>query len=363
MPVNMNITIFGLGDLPIRENSMENLYLPVPRLSIKVIDDLSELEELQKILDSLEHRSTYNRAPSLERYWLVAFARVYGPSRKLAITVVLKNDNPQLVMPLQLRDEATLEFLCDETADYNDFFYDNLDGTLLKYALEYWRTKGINKIKLERLHPGSKTVELIDEISKDQNWDVAIDDCDSFAIVNVESNKDVQEWNGVHRNAIKRYIRKEKALQTIAHIKYSFVNTASQLLETFPSIQRMHINRWEEKGIYSKYHDPRRQEFILAVCQDALHADELFLPIMEIDGQLAAFIIGFRSGDTIYDWNTAFSVDYFKWSPGALLLLHVLSNHINFKISTYNLMRGLERYKFTWTNVVEKSSSVSIKFR
>ncbi|RPJ78303.1 MAG: GNAT family N-acetyltransferase [Alphaproteobacteria bacterium] len=339
--------------------------MPSSRLSIRIINTLEEFETFQEILRHFENTlaPTPIVAPSLERYWLLAFARVYGPSRKLAITIVFDDNFPQLILPLQLKDDASLEFLCDETADYNDFFYGDMNGTLIKYALDYWKINGVKKIRLDRLHPNSRTIELLYEISKGENWDVTVDDCDSFAIVNVESNKEIQEWSGIQKNAIKRYLRKQNALKKIADVKFSFVNTKSQLIEIFPLIQRMHINRWDIKGIYSKYTDPRRQEFILNVCQDALNENGLFLPIMQINGKLVSFIIGFRSGNTIYDWNTAFSVEYFKWSPGALLLLYVLSNYDTFSFTKYNLMRGLESYKLIWTNTVEKSLTVTIRFR
>ena len=86
-------------------------------------------------------------------------------------------------------------------------------------------------------------------------------------------------------------------------------------------------SRWKNIGIISKYSDLRRETFILDVCETAIKEKTLFFPIMKINGVLAAYIIGFHYDNTIFDWNTSFSMDFRKWSPGALLLLNVLSNY------------------------------------
>src|SRR5688572_28301121 len=110
--------------------------MPGSGLSVKIINTLEEFETFQEILYHFEYTATSRPiiAPSLERYWLLTFARVYGPHRRLALTVVFEENIPRLVLPLQFKDDTSLEFLCDETADYNDFFYDNVDTTHIKFA-------------------------------------------------------------------------------------------------------------------------------------------------------------------------------------------------------------------------------------
>lgn len=331
-------------------------------LSLRVYKNI-DAEILAPIFDSLDidlmsHSKVV--APSLQKYWLLAFIRHYGSSRDLAITVVFENDSPKLLMPLQKKGEFCLEFLCDETADYNDFLFSNLNIDVLYFAISYWIKQGINTFVLNQLPPLSKTIDLLAEVSAKLGLEMTVADYDKLSVIVTQQNVDVQKWEGVKSHQINRYKRKLNTLNKISHVHFSYIETKSQLAKEFPAIRNVHISRWEAKGESSKYSDQRRESFILDVCENAINKNSLVFPLLKINGVLASYIIGFRIGDTIFDWNTGFSVDFFKWSPGALLLLHVLSNSQNLGFSKYNLMKGLEKHKFIWTDKVEKNLTVTI---
>jgi len=330
--------------------------------SIEIIengDNIGELINIFNVSDKVKSASNI-LAPSLHKYWLMSFIKSYGADRNWAVMTVFKNGIPRLIMPIQKKDDGCLEFLCDETSDYNDFLFDDADIDIFQYGLEYWISRGISKIKLNRIPPDSITSQLLVHISRVKGWTISIDTCDTIPIIIAQPDRDIQEWIGVKSNHIKRYKRKLRALSRIAKISYAFIETKSQLVDEFPAIRKLHIARWETIGIHSKYSDQRRESFILSVCEEALQEQSLFFPMMKINDILASYIIGFRGGDTIFDWNTSFSVDYGKWSPGALLLLYVLSNPTIYGFNRYNLMKGTEKHKFNWTDKCETNLSVTI---
>ena len=205
------------------------------------------------------------------------------------------------------------------------------------------------------------SILLSECIASESNWDMNIGNCDSICVVIPEIDRDIKEWDGVKRHRIKRYQRKLRALHNESDISFIEIKSRSQLVDEFPSVKELHISRWKAKGEKSKYSDPKRLSFIFDVCEKALQENALFFPIMKIDGILASFIIGFKYGDTIFDWNTAFSLEFYEHSPGALLLLHVLSNPGKYGFLKYNLMKGLEPYKFIWTDKVENNLSVNLE--
>lgn len=333
-----------------------------PSLSTKIIDDAENIDILDNSFNKLGDLAVSSTilAPSLRKYWLTSFVRSYGGSRQLAVTVISKNNLPKLIIPLQRKNDVSLEFLCDETSDYNDFFYGEIDAELVKYALLYWRARGIQKIRLNRLPSESKTIDLLRVIGLEMNWEVKIYKCDSLPIVITQPEKELQDWSGVKKHAIKRYKRKQNTLSKMFEVSFAYVETEAQLKGIFPEVQRLHIARWKSNGIRSKYLDPRRESFVIDVCKGAIRDGTLFFPIMKIDGNLASFIIGFKSEDSIFDWNTSFSIDYYRWSPGALLLLHVLSQSKENNCRRYNLMRGIEPHKFLWTDFIDHNLTVEI---
>jgi len=330
--------------------------------TINVINNVSDYQELNGILDKYFdfYSPTSTQAPSLKKFWLQAFFRHYGASRRLAITVVFENNIPKLILPLQIKGNDCLEFLCDETSDYNDFLYYDSDRVTLKYAMKFWASRGIRKFYFHRLPCDSKTIDYLCTIATENGWKISITDCDLIPVVNTETDEPIQSWKGVKSQRIIRYQRKEKALARIYDVSLYLIKDRLQLHSEFPNIKKIHIGRWNSIGINSKYSDTRRERFILDVCEEAIKCNSLFLPIMKINGSLASFIIGFRSGDTIFYWNTSFSNDFYKWSPGALLLLNLLSNSRVYGFTKYNFLRGVEEHKFIWTNTIEKNLSCFI---
>jgi CelD/BcsL family acetyltransferase involved in cellulose biosynthesis len=145
-----------------------------------------------------------------------------------------------------------------------------------------------------------------------------------------------------------------------ANILFSLIETEHELKAALPVIKEMHIRRWQSHNISSKFLDKRRDSFISEVCKEAVEVNSLFLPVMKIDGVIAAYHIGFRGGNTIFEWNTSFALEFSKWSPGALLMLYILSNAKAWGFSKYNLLRGQEQYKFIWTDKTEQTISVTV---
>lgn len=331
--------------------------------SIIVLDKYSDFTKLSEILLEFDTFSspTNIHAPSLKYFWLQAFFRNYGASRNLAITIVLEKNIPKLILPLQVKEGNCLEFLCDETSDYNDFLYFNSDARDLEHALNYWISKGIKNLRLYRLPDDSKTINYLFTLATVKDWKITITDCDSIPVVITQPNSPLQNWKGVKTHRVVRYFRKMKALSNVVDVSFSIVENLTQFNKEFPIIKRIHIERWRSIGIQSKYSDHRRESFIMEVCEQALENNSLFLPIMKINGTLASFIIGFRSGDTVFDWNTSFSNEFQKWSPGALLLLNVLSNSKIYGFNKYNFLKGVEDHKFIWTDIIEKNLSCTLE--
>lgn len=331
------------------------------RISVRILKTVRTSETfLEKFSNQYLLKSLPIPAPSLQPYWLAAFVRNYGANREIVITVVYENGIPKLLMPLQIKKANCLEFVCDETSDYNDFILSEPKIELLRHALKYWNSKGISRYYLKNLHPNSPTLSLLTQVTKEFEWTIDIKQGESVPIIIPQSALPIQKWNGVRHHHVERYIRKLHSLSRSSRVSFQFVETKSQLTKEFSAIKSMHISRWRHNNIVSKYSDRRRALFVLEICEAAIEEDALFLPIMKIDDTLAAFIIGFKYGNTVFDWNTSFSLDFHKWSPGALLLLHVLSNFETLQFSKYNLMKGNEIYKFIWTDKVEHNLNVSI---
>ena len=79
---------------------------------------------------------------------------------------------------------------------------------------------------------------------------------------------------------------------------------------------------------------------------------KVFLSEINIDGNCAAFCEGFRDRKgTLTIVRVATNSDYYKYSPGQILLIDTIEN-IKDSVQYFDLTRGTEEYKFKLGGIV-----------
>jgi len=326
------------------------------KTSIKIITDVSEFLSIINQVDGLFVPSK-TQAPSLNLYWLTAFIRHYGRQRKLVIATILENGKINFLAPFHQQNDTELEILCDETSDYNDVYYSHLSESNLQFILEELFLSGIKSIKFTQLPSDSKTICFLQSISQKINVKIQIQPCNVLPIV-IPINKPVSSWGDVQNSLIRRYERKLHKLQSSEKVQFSTITTKDEFQAEFPNMVKMHIERWKQIGINSKYLDINRQNFTREVCEEAISRKTFLTHLLKIDDTLAAYNIGFLCHGTLFDWNTSFSLQFEKMSPGALLLLYTFMNFNKLGFAKYNFMKGSEPYKFIWTKKTESTVTI-----
>jgi len=76
----------------------------------------------------------------------------------------------------------------------------------------------------------------------------------------------------------------------------------------------------------------------------------LDVAFLKLNGEVAASALDVRSSRTYYWWLTAFSPKYARYSPGKLLLEHLIRNAFETSVQRFDFMLGMEQYKLQWTD-------------
>lgn len=327
-----------------------------------IVHNLNSVEESIKYINECSHLSAPSTilAPSLELYWIIAFLRHYGPFRNLAVTIIDDEDRHKLLAPFQLVDSETINFLCDETSDYNDFLFDKFDKEVLHAAFSFWFSNGIRRIVLSRLPSDSLTVPIVSQLASELGLEVLIELCDPMAVVKPSPKLPAQKWPGVKSAIIKEYQRKLRVLQKESVAEFRIVSSIEELELVLPIMAKFHVDRWLERGIQSKYSGITRQQFTEELAKAALQRRSLVLSLMFIDQKLAAYRMGFLGGGTLFDWYTSFSLEWRQRSPGSLLLLEILSKWETLGFTKFSFLRGDETYKSQWSDKIEHTLTLSI---
>jgi CelD/BcsL family acetyltransferase involved in cellulose biosynthesis len=86
----------------------------------------------------------------------------------------------------------------------------------------------------------------------------------------------------------------------------------------------------------------------------------LYAALMEIGKDAIAFQFGFRCGDSLWDYSTAYNADFSRLSPGTMLVPAILDyGHAN-GYREYDFLRGEEGYKMRWGTGVHQTWRVVI---
>jgi CelD/BcsL family acetyltransferase involved in cellulose biosynthesis len=327
---------------------------------------VSVATSVEEVLSLLEDSagvsaSTTIRAPSLQSYWISAFVRNYGLDRKLAFTLVANNENHRLVAPFQILEPGSLSFVCDETSDYNDLMFHCSGAESVRIAFAHWLSTGIRRFVLTRLPHDATTIAILEAVARDLGLRSSVCVCDYLPVLRTSADLPVELWSGVDISRIHEFQKKLRVLNQKSNVTFHLVETDVELSIMLPQMMQLHVERWHAQGNVSKFLDSRRCNFTHDICKAALHRGELFAALMLIDGVIGSYRLGFRGGDTIFEWNTSFASTFRKWSPGALLLLMILHQAKELGYRKYNLMRGEEPYKYYWTDQREHTITVTLQ--
>jgi CelD/BcsL family acetyltransferase involved in cellulose biosynthesis len=251
-------------------------------------------------------------------------------------------------------------FVCDTAADYNDNLYNQPAVEYLQAATAYWLSAGIRRVVLSKVPSNSITVAFAQQVADKLGLAVSVETCDYIPVRKLISSAPVEEWPGVSRLRVKKYRSSLRRLSKVADVSFRYITSASELSHHLPAMMNLHIERWASLGVESNFLDEKRCLFTRDICNESCRSGSLFVPLLLIDGAVAAYQMCFYSGNTIYDWNASFALKWGKWSPGALLQLQSIAD-ASAKFTKYNFLIGEEPYKYYWANEKEHTVTVTLE--
>lgn len=93
---------------------------------------------------------------------------------------------------------------------------------------------------------------------------------------------------------------------------------------------------------------PGEEDFYRTLFATLGPRQRMYAALLELDGVLAAYEWGFRSGRKILAYNKAYRSEYRKFSPGTMLVPAVLDFGYENGYTEYDFVRGEESYKWRW---------------
>ena len=151
-----------------------------------------------------------------------------------------------------------------------------------------------------------------------------------------------------HRRGISRI--RNRMVREGHDLEIRHLTELPEILQSLPEVERVHQLRDDHVGRVSAMEEPRQREFFRRVVTRLGERGEVCLTTLRLDGALAAYVLTFLDGRTYRLWNPRFDPAFARLSPGKLAIDEAVAHAVSAGATTYDFMRGEERYKASYAN-------------
>ena len=143
--------------------------------------------------------------------------------------------------------------------------------------------------------------------------------------------------------------RKARTLERLHTVDSRMSELASEVPVDLATFFDLHDRRWAPRG-GSGLSSSRTRDFLTSLALRALNQGWLRLWTLEVDGEAAAALLGWRVGVRYSYYLAGFDPEFSDRSVGLLLLAHTIQSAIDEGASEYDFLLGNEEYKLRFAN-------------
>lgn len=287
-------------------------------------------------------------AVNLTWHWQRCWWQAHGRGRLLLIAAKRAGE---LVAVAPLFAEAGMVFnLCPE--DHLDFVGDVSDPEVVDAILETARacTEGFVGFRFYFIPDASRTGQRLDEAARRLGLDCFCETQLASPWLDIENQRDAAERCTVKQSLL----RHERGLRREGELQFDVLTDASQVLPELATFFQQHIARRAATPYPSLFSQPDQREYYLRLSQMAAEQGWLRLARLAWNGRAIAYHYGLHYRER-YLWGIpSFEIELARYSPGEVLLRHVLLDALHIGAKNFDFGPGDEAYKHRFaTDVIQ----------
>jgi len=310
-----------------------------------VIEQLTALEELESL--RADWVALWQQAPNATPFqspsWLIPWWKHVGQGELRLVTV---RDQERLIglAPLFVdhnseRQEVLL--LGTGITDYLDVLYlPECRETVLAAIIAVLEETSWDTCHFQQLRPGSPLLET-HSFGKWNNEILIQEVCPVLTLPGRSHTLSVPDHMFQRANY---YHRRASKLHPLS-VELANDNNFPELFEKFV---QLHSQRWQAKGGTSALGERRVRQFHKEAAQRMLADGLLRLYALRFGAQIVACLYCLVHRARVYYYLGGFAPEWKEFSPGTILLGHVIENAIEEQACDFDFLRGSEPYKYKW---------------
>ena len=338
-------------------------------LKIKIIEDPDGFEGLEGEWNELLRASAANSL-FLSWEWLWTWWKHLAEGRKLFLITVRRGRELVAIAPFVLRSWKlaglipcrSLEFLGTGSvgSDYLDLIIQRREESEVCRLLADYLAQERLIVVLTHLNRRSNLAARLTAELQARGWsgsEAKINVCPFINLSGHSWQSYLASLGPEHRY---NFLRRLKNLAKEANVEFESVQSEEHRRTALDKLIALHHQRWRDRGGSDGLHKPSLLAFHEELSRLALERGWLRLFLLQVDGQPAASLYGFKYHRTFYFYQSGFDSRYSKHSVGLVTMGLAIKSAIEEGVEEYDMLHGDESYKFLWAREARELGRVEL---
>ena len=285
----------------------------------------------------------------LTHEWMTSWWDIFGADYELLLYAAKENDILLGLAPMMIHSRI-MEFVSTGEADYSDFIATSeRKSEVLKAFFDQFHKvrKRFDLMILENIPDRSITPQFLRDYGRNlfpmmRDW--ISNQCPALII---RGNEEFV-LSCLRKNDVKtrfNYLNKNGKLE------YKIAETPDEILRELDTLFKLHEERRFIAGGQSKFDNPKPREFYKKLIDVMLPLGWLRFDSLKFNDEPLAYHFGFYYGDTLYHYTPTFNLDYYKRSPGTVIIKFMIEDCLKRNAKEFDFTRGAEQYKKRFANL------------
>ena len=341
---------------------MDSLTMTLPppgEMNATIISDINRISITSKEWEALVNANETNTI--FQTYeWFISWWKVFGDRNDLFFIKITSGGDLIGIAPLMISkapSNRTMRFVSDDKADYCDFI---LKGRKSEALIKIFETifsleQRWDTIVLKNIPDYSSSTRIITEICKrnESKFRKSYITCPTLLIEGSSGNALSITRKKTERRRY-NYFRKKGIL------RFNNIKAADEAHRSLDPFFAQHIKRRDLTRDKSLFLDPMNRMFYEELTGNIIDKGWLHFTVVEFNDHPIAYHYGFDYNSRMIWYKPSFDINYFKHSPGKVLLKYLIEYAVQNNKIEFDFTVGSEEFKQRFTNHQRKNTQMTI---
>lgn len=146
-----------------------------------------------------------------------------------------------------------------------------------------------------------------------------------------------------------RYLQQLMERNYPEKVSYHRITAEAELDSAMDTLFELHHARWKAKEEFTPFNNEIVTQFHRNLVKKLAPLGMVRLYQLQISGRVIATLYCFYYQNILYDYQRGLDLGWNKYSPGRQLIAHIVKECLESGDHEYDLLRGPEKYKYSWT--------------